>query len=200
MLSTLKIPLGLRQAIDQELQPGERLYWVEQPLARFFTTESVRTSLFGVLWTALAVFWTGGANRFQFPDLSKGIRPQLLFSLVGVCFAVIGIELILTPLWTWRKARNTVYLVTDQRALTIRKGWSLEIRSFSPDQLWNLERRERADGSGDVIVGLPRSGDSSTEESVEPTAVEVGFLGVGQARESERALRQLVERKGLSPG
>lgn len=214
MLSNLKIPIKLRRTIDRELQPGERLRWVEQPIARFFTASSVRTSLFGVLWTAIALFWSGGVLGFRWPDLSKGLQAKTVFALVGLAFAVIGLELILTPFWSWHRARHTAYLVTDQRALTIQAGRSTEIRSFSADQLSQLERRERADGSGDVIIGkeivMPmldsteiagRSESQAGPVDPDPTTArlmaqapsrEIGFLNVRNPRESERALRQLA--------
>ena len=94
-----------------------------------------------------------------------------------------------SPIWVWQEARNTVYLVTDKRAISIQGGWSTTIRSRLPDQLKDLYRKERADGTGDVIISIRRwrdgDGDSRSEE--------IGFLGVRNPREVENILKQLAQ-------
>jgi hypothetical protein len=64
------------------------------------------------------------------------------------------------PIWAKKMARKSVYVLTNRRALVFKKQFSsMSIRSFEPDQLHDLERNQRADGTGDLIFkdGLGRT-------------------------------------------
>jgi len=189
MLSNLQIPEGLRRKIDNELQPGEFIRWVEQPIPRFFTAASIGNVLFGVPWTSFAIFWMWGASGSKLPNLREGLQLQHLFALFGVPFVLIGFRMLSSPLWVWQAARKTVYLVTDKRGISIQGGRSTTIRSYLPDKLKDVYRRERADGTGDVIITIRRWKDIGGD----PRSEEIGFLGVRNPREVENMLRQLVQ-------
>jgi len=81
MLSNLKIPRELRRKIDNELQPGEFIRWVEQPIPRCFTAASIVIVLFGILWTSLVISFMWSAAGFS--DLREGLQhpnlPALFF-------------------------------------------------------------------------------------------------------------------------
>jgi hypothetical protein len=191
MLSNLRIPKELRRKIDNELQPEEFIRWVEQPIPRFFTAASIGSILFGIPWTSFAIFWMWGASGFKLPDLREGLQPQHLFALFGLPFVFIGFAMLSSPIWEWQAARKTVYLVTDKRAISIQGGWSTTIRSYLPDQLKDIYRKERADGTGDVIISIRRWKDSDGDNRNE----EIGFLGVRNPREVENILKQLAQNK-----
>lgn len=189
MLSNLQIPKELRRKIDDELQPGESIRWVDQPPPRFFTGATIGSVIFGIPWTSFAIFWMWGALGFRLPVLQAGLQPQHLFALFGVPFVLIGFGMLSSPLWAWQAARNTVYLVTDKRAISIEGGWSTTIRSYVPEQLNDIYRRERSDGTGDVIITIRRWKDSDGDQRTE----EIGFLGVRNPREVETRLKQLAQ-------
>ena len=189
MLNSLQIPKELRRKVDDELQPGEFVRWVEQPIPRFFTPASIMTFLFAIPWTSFAIFWMWGASGFELPDLSKGLQPQYLFALFGVPFVLVGFGMLFSPLWVWEAARKTVYLVTDKRAISIQAGRSTTIRSYLPDQLKETYRKERANGTGDVIIAIRRWNDSDGDQRTE----EIGFMGVSNPREVENILKQLAQ-------
>ena len=189
MLSNLKIPKELRRKIENELQPGEFIRWIEQPIPRFFTASSIGSVLFGIPWTSFAIFWMWGASRFKLPDIREGLQPQNLFALFGVPFVLFGFRMLSSPIWEWQGARKTVYLVTDKRAISIHGGWSTTIRIYLPNQLKDIYRKERADGTGDVIILIRRWKDSDGDNMSE----EIGFLGVRNPREVENMLRQLAK-------
>jgi hypothetical protein len=188
MLSNLRIPKELRRKIDNELQPGERIRWVEQPIPRFFTPASIGSFLFGIPWTSFAIFWMCGASGFKLPDLREGLQPQHLFALFGIPFVLVGFGMLSSPLWVWQAARKTVYLITDKRAILIQGGGSTTIRSYLPDQLMDIYRKERDDRTGDVVISIRRWKDSDGDNRSE----EIGFLGVRNPREVENILNQLA--------
>ena len=130
-----------------------------------------------------------GASGFKLPDLREGLQPQHLFALFGLPFVFIGFVMLSSPISVWQAARKTVYLVTDKRAISIQGGWSTTIRSYLPDQLKDIYRKERADGTGDVIISIRRWKDSDGDNRNE----EIGFLGVRNPREVENILKQLAQ-------
>ena len=190
MRSNLQLPNKLRQKIDKELQPGETLIWIEQPIPRFFTAKSITSFLFAIPWTSFAIFWIWGALGFQLPDLREGIQPQHLFACFGIPFVLIGLGMLSSPLWVWQAAKKTVYLITNQRAISIEGGMIFTIRSYSPEQLKDLYRKERKDGSGDVIILTRQWRDSDGDKQSE----EIGFLGVRHPGEVENMLKRLAQR------
>lgn len=190
MLNSLKIPKELRRIIDNELQPGEFIKWIEQPVPRIFTVSSLLVSVFfGIPWTSFAIFWMWGALGFKLPDLRQGFQPEYMFALFGLPFVLIGFAMVSSPLWAWQAARKTVYLVTDKRAISFQGGWSTTIRSYLPEQLKDIYREERADGTGNVIIKIRRWKDSDGDQRSE----EIGFMGVRNVRETEKILKQLAQ-------
>ncbi|NEP11679.1 MAG: hypothetical protein F6K14_15990 [Symploca sp. SIO2C1] len=189
MESNLKIPKELRKKIDNELQPGEYIRWVEQPIPRFLTTSSIVTFLFAIPWTSFSLFWMWKALGEKLPDLREGIQFQHLFALFGVPFVLIGLGMLFSPVWVWQAARKTVYLITDKRAILIQGGSSITIRSYLPEQLKDVYRKEKANGSGDVIIAVRQWKDSDGDQRSE----EIGFVGVRNSQEVEKILKQLAQ-------
>lgn len=90
-----------------------------------------------------------GAAGFQIPRSDKG---DDLFPLFGVPFLLIGTRMLPFPLWAYRNSLKTVYLITNRRAITIDGAWSYTTRSYTPEKLADVFRREHRDGTGDVVV------------------------------------------------
>ncbi|MBD2258357.1 hypothetical protein [Pseudanabaena sp. FACHB-2040] len=189
MLGNLRIPKEVRRKIDDELQPGELIRWVDQPVPQLITASFIVSAFLGIPWTSFAIFWMWGALGFKLPNLQAGLQPEHLFALFGVPFVLIGFGMLSSPLWMWQAVRKTVYLVTDQRAISIEGGWSTTIRSYLPEQLANVYRKERTDGTGDVVIVIRHWKDSDGDQRTE----EIGFLGVRNPREVEKILKQLAQ-------
>jgi hypothetical protein len=181
-----EMPRDLQDEVERNLDQGETIRWMEQPIPRFFTQTSTVTFLFAIPWTAFAVFWICGASGFKLPDFSKG--GFSLFPLFGVPFILIGIGMLLSPLWARRKGLKTVYVITDRRAITFDGGWTTTVTSYTPDQLKSLYRKEKKDGTGDVVLGQRVSTYSNRGQQM----VDVGFLRVRDPRKVEQMLRELI--------
>lgn len=175
--------------VESELEPGERIEWMDTPLPRFFTAKSTAKFLFAIPWTAFALFWMYGASGFK---LHAGIS---VFALFGVPFVLIGIAMLLSPIWAYRSSLKTVYVVTDRRAITFDGGRTTTIRSYSPEKLAGVFRRERKDGSGDVILGVNQWKDSNGHHQAE----DLGFLRITNPREIEQSLKKLAEKAKSVP-
>ena len=116
MNQTGTIPRELDDKVKRELELGERILWMEQPIPRYFTAMSTGAFLFAIPWTAFAVFWMCGASGFKMPDFSKG--GFSFFPLFGLPFFLIGIGMLSSPLWSYRKAFKTVYVIAVLRGVT----------------------------------------------------------------------------------
>jgi hypothetical protein len=184
------IPLPLAAIVERELEREERVVWIGMPRPTFFTAASTAAFLFAIPWTAFALFWTWGAAGFRIPNFNQ---PFDLFPLFGVPFILIGFGMLSVPLLSYRNSLKTVYVITDRRAITIEGGRSTTIRSFSPAQLSGVFRREKKDGSGDVIfertVVHDKNGGKRSEE--------LGFMRVPHVQDVERKLKCLAAQEEL---
>ncbi|MCX8082281.1 MAG: hypothetical protein N3D17_02630 [bacterium] len=186
---TGQVSLELENKVRKELSPDERILWMEQPIPKFFTGSSIFTFLFGIPWTAFIIFWIFAAYRgigFKKPDLSRGILPNF-FPLFGLPFLVVGIGILTSPLWTYRKALKTLYVITNKRAIVFIDGRTTVINSYFSGQLQNIQRVERKDGTGDIIFG---------QDLVKSKNVDMdGFLNIRQPRIAEEILKKILEPK-----
>ena len=153
-------------------------------------------ALFGLPLTAFALFWVSGAlwATRRTPDFGlPGDGPPFAwaFPLFGLIFVAVGLAMLTAPLWMRWRAGRTVYAVTDRRAVVWEGGLSTTVRSFDADALGDLERRERADGSGDLILARDlRTTSHHGRRGVRTT--EVGFFGIPDVRGVERLVRDIA--------
>lgn len=191
MIADTQVPYALREWVDREIEPGERLQWMDVPAPRFFTGPATAAFLFGIPWTAFAVFWTvmaaWGTRQAAHTGAPRAF--SILFPLFGVPFILIGLGMLSCPFWAYRKARRTVYAITDRRAILFEGGRSLTVRSFPPDKLRNVFRKERKDGSGDVIFYCRTRRDSDGDRH----AQDVGFLRIRNAKAVEDLIQELAK-------
>jgi len=182
------IPQSLQDTIDRELERDERIEWLGMPKRIFFTPGATRAFLLAIPWTAFALFWTAGAagtatNMKEVPGLFSH------FPLFGLPFILIGFGMLSSPIWAYYRGGKSVYVITDRRAITIDGGWSTTIRSYPPNELTDISRKEKRDGSGDVIISRHTWCDSDGGAQ----STELGFLRVADVKDVERRLRGLAQ-------
>lgn len=56
------IPRELSALVERELDPGERVVWTGLPLPGRFARRAWGMVIFGIPWTAFALFWIAGAS------------------------------------------------------------------------------------------------------------------------------------------
>ncbi len=188
------LPDELVSAVDRELASGESVAWVGQPIPRQLARAALPSVLFGIPWTAFAIFWTVMASGAPRQSGSSGWL--WFFPLWGVPFILIGLGMLTSPYWAFRRARRTAYVLTNQRVIIIGIGWrgKTAIRSFDPDALKDLRRDERSDGSGDLIFAE----DISSGNRGRNHSTRAGFLAIKEVKNVEEQVRQLVRKKAGS--
>lgn len=181
-----QIPNALRDLIDRELASGEHVQWMQMPVPRYFTPRATAAFLAGIPCTAFALFWTATAAW----GTSRGGDAGLLrvFPLFGVPFILIGLALLSGPFWAHRKALKSVYVITNRRAITFDGGWSMTVRSYPPERLTEVFRKEKKDGIGDVVITHRAWRDSDGYRHTE----ELGFLNVREPKVVESMLNTLA--------
>jgi Bacterial PH domain len=100
---------------------------------------------------------------------------------------LVGLGIILAPLWAYLKGRTTVYAVTNQRVMIISGGGTRSVKSCTPADIVSVDHRERADGSGDVLIRT--NAVTRTNNSV--AQVTVGLFGVSNVKEVARQVMNL---------
>lgn len=181
----MELDRSLRDLAEQELEPGERVVWAGQPVPRWLGEGVVGSVIVGAGWLAFNFWLIGdGHNWRKLPLDGKLFIGSILAVFVGV-----GLLMLAAPWFARQKARNTVYLITDRRAVEIvRESFGgRSVRSFEPRRVMQMSRTDRRDGSGDLIfevVTLGSGSGASTERR--------GFKNVADVRGVEQRLRETL--------
>ncbi|MBL8822939.1 MAG: hypothetical protein JNJ77_10160 [Planctomycetia bacterium] len=190
----------LDSRVRSDLRQGEKLLWVGQPRPGRLSRQAWPIVLFGIPWTAFALFWMAMASGFIFLG-NQNPQPagqgfdifRWFFPLFGLPFVLVGLGMLSSPYWFTRRARKTCYAVTTQRAIIWQAGWfgSMEIRSFAPAELNRIRRVEYANGEGDLIFE-----DLLTmahfERSRHQTSMRAGFMGISNVKKIEELITKAL--------
>jgi len=181
-----EIPHGLRETLVRELAPDEYVVWSEMPAARFFTPGSTASVVFAIPWIGFTLLWMQGVSASEDPQRNSILTG---WPLLGLPFLIVGCFILLAPLWTYRMARRSLYVITNRRAISFEYGWGMTIRSYPPDKLKNVFRRERKHGRGDVVIAFEAWKDSDGDRHRE----DLGFKDIRDPQYVESLLKNLAQ-------
>ena len=173
--------------LQRELDEGEEIRWVAQPMVGVLCRalfEQVRTlvylfSSFGVILLAFAIadiFW----------DINEAESPAVLYVVSGLNFGFALMSHIGVRIAAKRIAKNTIYALTDKRAIIIvvHRDGSITERDYGGDELVHLARREYPDGYGTLTFESARGAGHTSQ-----TTSRHKFQGIENVIEVERMLR-----------
>jgi hypothetical protein len=185
-----RLPPELRSPVELELQSGERIVWMDQPIPGRIARSAWPLVMFGIPWTAFSLFWIVMATKGV--ASSKDAGPFWLFPLFGLPFVLIGFGMLSGPYWAKRGARRTAYVLTDRRAIIFKASGrgSMNVRSFEPGALTELNRTQYPDGAGDLVFteDLRRGSKGRTYTT------RIGFMAVRDVKSVEEMVRTLASR------
>lgn len=181
MQTDLPLDPSTARLLAAELRPGETVLWQGSSDPRRSFRQGLLLFLFAVPWTGFSIFWVTMASR-----------ASVLFALFGVPFVLIGCAMFCAPWWAARRARRVGYALTTDRAVIIRPGFfgAVSVRSFSPSDLGDVERVQRANGGGDLIFSREYSGGTSDSG---PQQRLIGFLGIADVRTVQTLIEELTK-------
>ncbi|WBW99137.1 hypothetical protein [Oceanirhabdus sp. W0125-5] len=193
--------------IKSELRHDEELLWHGMPNPSEMAKSGLPITIFGVIFTSVALFMFsqslmflnfGGIQRlkialkygFKFFNFSIG---DLIFPLVTLFFVIIGVLVMLAPLWISKKAKRTFYGISNKRCLIIHAKKYKNVHSYDIDKVKILNKLEKLDGSGTLIFAkeLSESYDSDTHRR-RTTYRDIGFYGIPNVRDVENILNSII--------
>lgn len=189
-MDLIKMPPDLQQRVARELQAGEVVRWAAQPDPSRLMRQGFLIWLFFIPWTAFSVFWIWGAAGFRLPDFSG---PFSFFPLFGLPFLFIGIGGLASPWWLRMQAKHMIYVITNKRAFSLSGKNSVRMISWQPEQLGQMTRTERPDGSGDLVFDRemrPGNRGGSVEHKR-------GFMALRDVRTAESFINALVANRSV---
>jgi hypothetical protein len=169
---------------QSELQSGESLYWTGTASPARAALSALPAAIFGIPFAGFALFWitqayhaTSMMSQSSHNAFVSGFR---VFPLFGLPFLLVGLGIILAPLWAFLKGGSTVYAVTNQRVMVITGSSNRSVKSYTPADILGVEHRERPDGSGDIVLltnAVTRSNNNFTSQ------VKVALCGVPNVKQ-----------------
>ncbi len=182
------LPTDHQSRLDRELDEGEEIRWVAQP-----KYEIMRKQIRSVwLWFLLAVgifvimfgimAWVATIT----PARERQDEPWTFLVAIGVVVLIwlASYPLLMTGVRT--TARNTIYALTNKRAIiiTVHRDGSITERDYRGDELIHLARKEYKDGSGTLTFESARGAGHSNQ-----TASRHKFQAIEDVIGVERMLR-----------
>ncbi len=186
----------MQRLLDSELRPGERLFWSQQPRPGALAQKSCLSFLIGIPFFAFAVSWTIAASSALGVSKAGGSAfPSIFPMLWGSVFILLGVSLLMSPVWAFWKALHTVYAITDQRAILIAAPWRRAVYSFAGQQLVDIHRVEDGRGRGDIVfhreARVVRYEKTYQVRRGGNYYYDIGFLGIERIREAEDFLGEV---------
>jgi hypothetical protein len=151
----------LAAILERELGEQEMVLWSGQPDPLQAALGGLSWSFAGGMMMVIAAGWV--SIVFEFPRgmlNSSGffeLLPLVLvgaFVMVGILLALIGTGILLIPVWIWRRARATLYVVTARRCMILIAAWPEAADGYSHARLVSVQRVEHAPGRGDVLIAI----------------------------------------------
>ncbi len=181
------LPTEHQSRLDRELDEAEEIRWVAQPIARVLRrdlTEKVRTLV--ILFSAFALILLMFAVADQIWNFNETESPALLYVLAGINFGFALLSRIAVLVTANGIARNTIYALTNKRAIiiTVHRDGSITERDYRGDELIHLARKEFKDGSGTLTFESARGAGHTSQ-----TASRHRFQAIERVIEVERMLR-----------
>ncbi|MDQ2887591.1 MAG: hypothetical protein M3Y39_16075 [Chloroflexota bacterium] len=149
-------------SLEKELAEGEELLWFGHPDPSRRATMAgptlafiILTSVFGVL----GILFLVAALIISFFAIASRATAvvSLVFYIIGGTFLFLAILFGLFATFLRQPLRQTVYGITNQRVIILRRGATLTVDSYTKNDIGHITRRERPDGSGDLIFANARS-------------------------------------------
>lgn len=175
------------EIISSELDPDEDIFWVDAPVSLLSHAKAaIPKALFGIPFLAFAIFWISMARSMtrDATGIADGFFSNL-FPLFGIPFVLIGLAMVLSPLWNMFKARKTTYALTNKRLIIHERFPRQALKSWLLNDIRKLVRLGMAQGPGDIYFAeeTKRTSKGGT------TTIKIGFIGIAEPKLVEQKIR-----------
>jgi hypothetical protein len=172
--------------LADELADGEEVLWTGRPPPQYLIWRQCRQEIaFAIVGIAAAIFIV--ALYLSTPSSQTPSGP--------VCISGIALLFLSTTLGlfnAYRTATKTIYAITPSRAMIIKPVLGKRVMTISKPKIARIERRNLANGAGDLLFLTEPMGDSIVTQRSQKS----GFFGVPNVHEVERLLIETLGGKG----
>lgn len=184
----------LAAALKSETR-GEVIRWAGRPDPSAAFRSTLGILLFAVPWLAISLPISGAmlGAILKGPPATRVVSmfevAMVWFGFVfSLSFVLIGLGMVAAPFLALRRARRTVFAITDDRILTISANKTRKVTTILPEKILKIERTERGNGSGTlkVVIGHKKDSDGDTIETAE------SLVGVPRVADAERWVNALI--------
>ncbi|MBI1190718.1 MAG: hypothetical protein GC200_08590 [Tepidisphaera sp.] len=187
------IPADLREFLEREIDPGEKVLWCGRPDASRVFRQTLAPAGFlasfglGIgTWSILLCVSTWRMLHNLPPGPLMMNRQSVtsgdlwLGVIVSGIFLLLGGVLLILPFREAARARRTVYAVTPTRVMEVfaRKSGLAKVQAVEPGHPLHIQRNDYAADRGDVLL-YPRANNHAL----------LKLTGVEKPREVERLIR-----------
>ncbi len=182
-----------REELERALLRNEDIFWAVKPIPRCLGPDSLPLLVFAVIWLSFITFFTFAALGMPLgaEDLGKIKGDQIPMLLFTIPFWLVGLALVSSPLWRKRKLRQTLYVLTNRRALAVEPGlfsWTTRVYALEEDLI--ISRNVRRGGEGDLIFEINYNNNPPTKS---------GFMSLPDVSLAEDKVNEaLAARKAAS--
>lgn len=174
-MSKTSLPEHIAAVVKRETA-GELVRWTGQPGATRIAMLSMLIWLFAIPWMAFATFLAmstfNGSKLMTAPFATWSTFTNLVSILFVLPFLLVGLIMLASPLWVWRKLRATAWVVTDKRLVAVEAyAKHSKVKTIWPDRIVSMERTESSDGTGSLKLLLGKRRDSEGVEVSETEAI-----------------------------
>lgn len=164
------LPAHLARSAERETR-GERIDWVGRPDAKSAARWGMLVWIFALPWLYFTVQWELTSLGLLMQELSHGTSKTpvvflVVFALWGLPFIGVGLGMLSTPLWLYRMATATAYIITDKRIVSVRRQrGEIAVSSIEPSRIVTLTRTGSAAGRSTLRIVLGKTTDSDGDET-----------------------------------
>ena len=164
------------QAIRSELLSSEVLRWTGRPAVARVLLASGLPILFLVCWEGMAIHAAVSPVRAW---LEAG-RPRESLPLAHVAMVAVGLLFLAKTAGPVFAASRTAYGITNRRVIVVSRLTARRVRSLEGASIGGVDRTERSNGSGDVVIRSVSQADHS-----------LALIGVPDVRQVTDKVEQL---------
>ncbi len=173
------------ERVYEEVKRDEEIIWIGQPLVKLMMLRGLIASAIALVLAVGGI----GLSLLEWGDRLASLGPVLVIVGVVICLGVLFVP----PLIQKSKAKNTIYVLTDQRTLIfIGTMGGSEVRSYTRDQIRTLQRSDAwlVENAGDVI--FEEVGETGLLSGFRRKRVTHGFLHVAYHKEIQDLVRDVI--------
>lgn len=197
LIDTLRPELA--QALRLELDEGETLRWCGQPSPdRVFRKVFPLHMFVAVSFTAFAILpivvFVSTMREVAESKLDMPFGMIITLGCLLVIFLALAVSTATLPFAERRRARNTIYALTNTRVFTVllHNDGRVKAEAVEPAHPLQLLRREHKDRTGDILL-YPRGRSDQPGSTV---TASMTLVGVADPRTVERLIRTTFDPPG----